>query len=250
MKRIMRIIIMATLLLTFGVTGFAAEPKGLKVELMPYLWFAGLEGDLTINDTEYEFSKSPEDVFESVSVAGSFLAVLQYNRFLLWYQGDYFNRSTDEFDDHPEHVSIDSTMLLNEVAVGYQIDGFFEGQTFDLMVGARFLNMENELIIADHSVAKREVNVADPMLVIRPSIPLFPSLIKGLRFNPTLAIGGGGDSDLVFELFPQIQYQFTDHIAMRLGYRTVGYKFTGDNNEDNELNLRLSGLIFGVGGLF
>jgi hypothetical protein len=250
MKRIMRIIIMATLLLTFGVTGFAAEPKGLKVELMPYLWYAGLEGDLTLNGTEYEFSKSPEDVFEAVSVAGSFLAVLQYNRFLLWYQGDYFNRSTDELDIHPANVSIDSTMILNEVAVGYQIDGFFEGQTFDLMVGARFLNMENELIIADHSVAKREVNVADPMLVIRPSIPLFPSLIKGLRFNPTLAIGGGGDSELVFELFPQLQYQFTDNIAMRIGYRTVGYKFTGDNNEDNELNLRLAGLIVGIGGIF
>ena len=145
MKRIMGIIIMATLLLTFGVTGFAAEPKGFKVELTPYAWFAGLEGDLTINDTEYEFSKSPTDFFESVSVAGSFLGVLQYNRFLLWYQGDYFKRSTDEFDDPPEHVSIDSKILLNEVAVGYQIDGFAEGQTFDLMIGARFLNIDNEL---------------------------------------------------------------------------------------------------------
>ena len=250
MKKMMGSMIVATLLLTFGVTGFAAEPTGLKVELMPYLWYAGLEGDLTINNTKYEFSKSPEDLFESVSVAGSFLAVLQYNRFLLWYQGDYFKRSTDEFDNHPEHASIDSTMLINEVAVGYQIDGFFEGQTFDLMIGGRFLNMENELKIAGQPDRSRDVNLADPMLVIRPSIPLFPSYIKGLRFNPTLAIGGGGDSELVFELFPQIQYQFTDHIAMRIGYRTVGYKLKGENNDDNELNLRLAGLIVGIGGIF
>jgi hypothetical protein len=216
---------------------------------MPYLWFAGLEGDLTVAGQTFEFSKSPSDVLESVNMAHSFLGVVQYNRFLFWHQLDYFNRSTDEFDNHPEHASVDSQMLLNETAVGYQIDGFAEGQTFDLMLGVRVLNMENELEVGGFYTT-RSVNLVDPIFVIRPSIPLFTSYIKGLRFNPTIAIGGGGDSDLVFELFPQIQYQFSDHFALRFGYRTVGYKFKGENNDDNELNVRLSGLIIGIGGLF
>jgi hypothetical protein len=65
-----------------------------------------------------------------------------------------------------------------------------------------------------------------------------------------VAIGGGGDSDLVYELEPQFQYQITPNVVARLGYRTVGYKFKGDHNSDNELNIRLSGLIAGVGVTF
>jgi hypothetical protein len=80
-------------------------------------------------------------------------------------------------------------------------------------------------------------------------MPVFPSKIKGLRFNPILGIGAG-DSDLVYELFPQFQYQFTDMISGRLGYRTAGWKFKGDNNEDNELNFSMSGLIAGIGMTF
>ena len=63
--------------------------------------------------------------------------------------------------------------------------------------------------------------------------------------TPTLAIGAG-DSDLVYELFPQIQYQVNENIAARIGYRRVGYKFKGDEDEDNELNATLAGLIVGV----
>ena len=82
-----------------------------------------------------------------------------------------------------------------------------------------------------------------------PSLPLFPSKIDGLAFNPTLAIGAG-DSDLVYELFPQLQYQVTDHMMARLGYRTVGYKFKGEHNDDNELNINLAGLTVGLGVTF
>ena len=75
-------------------------------------------------------------------------------------------------------------------------------------------------------------------------------MINGVRFNPTLAIGGGGGSELVYELQPQLQYQITDHVAARLGYRRVGYKIKGDNNDANELNVALAGVIVGVGVTF
>ena len=85
------------------------------------------------------------------------------------------------------------------------------------------------------------------MVYVLPSLPLFPSKIEGLRFNPVLGIGAG-DSDLAYELWPQVQYQMTDSIAARLGYRRVGYKFEDDN--DNELNIAMAGLTLGVGVTF
>lgn len=230
----------------------AAEPKGWKFELTPYLWTAGLEGDVTIHGRTADFEKEFTDLFKALELGGSLLGVAQYDRFLLWGQVDYFSLSTDEMEveDQPEGGSLDTKLLLGEVAVGYQIDGWSEGQTFDLLVGVRTLSMEADLELDDGRSESQDNDILDPIFVLRPSLPIFPSKIDGLRFNPTLAIGAGGDADLVYELFPQIQYQITDNMLARFGYRTVGYKFKGEHNEDNELNIRLAGLIVGLGVTF
>jgi opacity protein-like surface antigen len=153
-------------------------------------------------------------------------------------------------DKQPHHGNIDSKMLLNEVAVGYQVDGWMAGQTFDLLVGVRTLSLDTDLTVNGVGTFSKKVTAVDPIFVVRPSILIFPSVVKGLRFNPTLAIGGGGDSKLVYEMQPQLQYQITDNVAARLGYRRVGYKLDGKNNSDNKLNFDMAGMIFGVGVTF
>jgi hypothetical protein len=241
-------------LLLAGTTGFAAEPQGWKFELMPYAWLAGLSGDVTINGEKTEFDKSASDLLKAVELGGSLFGTVQYNRFVVWGQVDYFSLSTDELDveDQPQGGKLESKMLIGEVAAGYQIDGWSEGQTFDIMLGVRALNMKTDLTVyaQGNATMSNEQTVVDPMLVVRPSLPVFPSLIKDLRFNPTLAIGGGGDSDLVYELFPELQYNITETLSARLGYRTVGYKFKGTHNEDNEKNIKLAGLVAGIGVTF
>lgn len=239
-------------MLMAATSGLAAEPQGWKVEVTPYAWLAGLEGDVTVNGQKTDFEKSFSDMVDYVDVGGSLLTVVQYDRYLLWGQVDYFSLTTDALDveDRPEGGSLDSKMLLGEAAVGYQIDGWAEGQTFDLLLGVRTLHTEMDLEVDGHGSYSKDNDLVDPILLVRPSLPVLPSKIDGLRFNPTLGIGAGGDADLVYELQPQFQYQITENVAARLGYRTVGYKFKGDKNDDNELNVNLSGLIAGVGVTF
>lgn len=245
----------AGLVLASGLAAAAAEPQGWKIETTPYLWAAGLEGDVTVNGNEVEFERSASDIFEAIDMAVSILGVVQYNRFLFWGQADYFSKSTDNLDveDQPEGGKLESKMSLGELAVGYQFDGFMEGMTIDVLAGVRALTMDNELTIYGVGTWETEDPAQDSrvdgILVLRPSIPILPSKIDGLVFNPTLAIGAG-DSDLVYELFPQIQYQITEHVAARVGYRTVGYKIKGEHNEDNEANVRMAGLTVGVGVTF
>ena len=247
--------IAAGLVLASGLAAAAAEPQGWKVELTPYGWAAGLEGDVTVNGHKTEFDKSFSDLIEGVDMAAALLAVVQYNRFLIWGQVDYLSMSTDNLDveDRPEGGKLDSKMLLSELAVGYQFDGFMEGMTIDVLAGVRTLTMDNELTIYDKGTRETEDPAEDSrvdgILVLRPCIPILPSKIDGLVFNPTLAIGAG-DSELVYELFPQIQYQITEHVAARLGYRTVGYKIEGEHNDENEANVRMAGLLVGIGMTF
>jgi hypothetical protein len=244
--------IVVAALLVVGSLGYAAEPEGWKFEVTPYAWLAGLEGDLTVNGHKAEFDKSFSDLLEAVDMAASVRLGAEYNRFLIGALVDYFSLSTDKLDveDQPQHGSLDSKTLLTEAAVGYRIDGWAEGQSFGLMAGVRNLHIENDLEVYGVGTFSRENDVTDPMVFLLPSLPVFPSKITGLRFNPVLGIGAGGDSDLVYELFPQFQYHITDNIAARFGYRTVGWKFKGDKNDDNELNIRQAGLIVGVGMTF
>lgn len=244
-------ILMGVALMASTLVASAAEPEGWQFEVTPYVWLAGLEGDVTVNGTKVDFDKSFSDLFDAVDVAGSVRLGAEYDRIMIGALVDYFSTSTDELDveDRPDRGSLDTKTLLTELAVGYRVDGWSEGQSFGLMVGVRNLHIENDLEVYGEGSFSRDNDVTDAMIYILPSVPVFPSKIEGLRFNPVLGIGAG-DSDLAYELFPQFQYQITDVIAARIGYRTVGWKFKGDNNDDNELNLSMSGLILGVGATF
>lgn len=244
--RYMRSVATSLLLAAGMTTSFAADPQGWKFEITPYAWLAGLEGDGTINGQDFDFDKSASDLLDAVDVGGSLRLGVQYDRYVAGALVDYFSLSTDEMDqeDQPQGGSLDSKMLLLEAMAGYRVDGWAEGQSFVLGAGVRSLQMENDLEVFGKGTASKDDDVTDAMFYVLPSVPVLPSMIEGLRFNPVLGIGGG-DSELAYELFPQFQYNFTDTVAARLGYRRVGWKFEDDN--DNELNVSLAGLIIGLG---
>lgn len=221
----------------------AAEPEGWKFEVTPYAWFQGFDGTLTVNDEDYDFDMKFSDLVDSVQLAGSLLAIAQYDRWLVWGQTDYAALDSDNNDDtRPASLEIDEFFAI--AAAGYQFDTF-KGNTIDVLVGARYASLENTLTIkpTDRKINKNYDSL-DPVLVARPSF----RITEKLRFNPTLSIGGGGDADLVYELQPQLQYAFTENIAGRVGYRRVHYEFSNDNG--NELEINFSGAIVGLGILF
>ena len=250
MKMKMGVMFMAALLAAAG-SGNAQTTKGWSFEVTPYAWLAGMEGDLTVRDQKVDFEKDASELLDAAELGGSLRIGAAHDRFVIGALVDYFSLSTDELDveDQPQGGKLESDLLIVEGMVGYRVDGWSEGQSFVFGVGARSLNIDSDLTVYDKGTTSKETEVTDGMLYVLPSMPVFPSKIKGLRFNPVLAIGAG-DSDLAYEMFPQFQYQITDTVAARLGYRTVGWKFKGEDNEDNELNVRLAGLIAGIGLTF
>jgi opacity protein-like surface antigen len=229
-----------------AASGSAQSDDGWKFEVTPYIWFMGLDGDVTVGGHKADFDKSFSDIFDATELGGSVRIGAEKNRIVIGALVDYLSVSTDELDqeDQPQRGSLDSEMLLSEVAIGYRVDGWAEGQSFVFMAGVRNLHVESDLTVNGVGDFSRENDITDGMLYILPSVPMFSSKIDGLRFNPVIGIGAG-DSDLVYELFPQVQYQIRDNMAARLGYRTVGWKFDGDN--DNELNVDISGFTVGLG---
>lgn len=238
-------------LLASGITVPShAQERDWKFEITPYVWAAGIDADVTVGSRTaaggrtVTIDKSFSDVLDAIDIAGSFLTVAQFGHVVIWGQADYLNLSTDELDDAPARGELDTDVFMGTLAVGYQFGGWKEGQSFDVLLGARYLSLENELQLDGIGTFKGDRDVTDPVLILRPSL----RLSDRWRFNPTMSFGTGGDSEKTYELQPQFQFQINDNLAMRFGYRRLYYEI--ENDVGNAWDGAFQGLIIGIGGTF
>jgi len=249
----MRKIVGMVLVILMAASGaYAADPEGWKFSIMPYMWLAGFQGSATVDGHTLNFDKSYSDISNEINWGGSVLGNIQYDRFLFFVQEDYvdFKHISPTVDGGVNHGSLQADVLISESGVGYQVNGWMEGQTFDLEVGVRNLHLTNHLDVYNVGIFSDTRNITDPMILIRPTIPLFPSSIKGLSFNGTFGAGAGGNSKFVYELSPTLRYQFTDHLFGTVGYRRLGWDYEQSSNSNNKVILSMSGIMIGIGVSF
>ena len=227
----------------------AAGTPDWQVELVPSLWVAGLSGDGTLNGREVDYDRSSGDLLDHLEAGGSLAGKVVWNRIAIAGQIDGYRLSTDalKVDGAPLDGQMDTDMVFGELAAGYVFRGWKEGQTFTLALGARHAHISNDLEINGTGTFHHGQDRWDPMIILWPSLPLLASKIQGLSLAPAFSIGGGGDSELVYELFPQLRYQVTEHVVARFGYRSVGYR---TESGANELDFELAGFIAGLGATF
>ena len=245
------IVVAATGVSAQAQTSARAGSGDWQFEITPYVWMVGLDGNISANDKDVDFEQSFSDLIENVDAAASVLGVAQYQKYVGFVQADWFSLSynNDDFDQpvaqqFVEEVDLDQMFVT--LAAGYQFPGFVADSWIDVMAAARMTDLKIDVKSLGNRSEDKSKTLWDPALVVRPTFILTDN--KKFRFNPTLSIGGGGDSDLIYELQPQFQYDFTETIAARLGYRRLYYKYTSDN--DVEFKLTYSGFIAGVSFLF
>jgi hypothetical protein len=227
---------------------FAQAPENdWSVEVTPYIWAAGIDGDITIGGLKASVDLKFDDLIDAVDMAGAVLGLVRYNRFVTWVQLDYVGTDTDELDadDQPARGRVETDMVMGTLAFGYAFGDPGDPYSLDLLLGARSLSLDNELTIDGRGQFKHDKSYVDPVLIALPSF----RISERWRFNPALSIGGGGDSEFVYELQPQVQFQINDFLAARFGYRTLHYKIESDVNT-NEFDGAFQGLLIGVGGTF
>lgn len=214
--------------------------KEWKLELTPYVWFAGVDGDVTAGGRTVSPSVGFSDLLDATDLAGSFLAAGQYQRWVGFTQLDYVALDTGNLDDPPARGNVDTHSTLVTAAVGYQLDGPLKGSTIDTLLGARITHFDNEVTLNGVGKFSGTRTIADPVLMLRPSI----RLTSWLRFNPTMAISALGSSDWGYELQPHLQFQISDRLAARAGYRRLYYDYEGSAVR---FSGSMHGFIFGFG---
>lgn len=211
----------------------------LSIEIVPYAWLAGIDGDVTVAGRDAEVDVGFDDLLDAFEIGGAFLAVTRYKRLVMWTQVDYFELDTDNLDDASSRARVQAESLFATAAVGYQFETFGPGSSLDVLGGVRYLNMENELTLGGTRSASKGQDWVDGIVMLRPSF----QLSDWVTFNPTLSVGAG-DSELVYELQPQFQFQLTDALVARLGYRRLYYD-VGDDTRGFEGSFH--GVLVGLG---
>ena len=222
---------------------FVTADNTWSFEIVPYAWLPGLKGDVTVRNYNVNIDQSFSDIFKTVKFAADVLGIARYNNWLIYTQVDYFSLSTSKLDHPPARGSFDSKETFYTAAAGYRFNGWTAGQTFDVLVGAQGLNIDNTLTFYQLGRFEKTRSVVDAVFVLRPSFQFSQHWL----FNPTISVGVGSNND-TYQLQPQFQYQFNSTWELRFGYRKMHYKFTGDRN--NTLNLNLAGPLIGFGASF
>lgn len=232
--------VMATAsLLAIGCSVGAAETDSWKLELTPYLWAAGIDADVTVRGKEFNVDQNFSDLIEHVDAAAALLVVAEKNRWQVYAQGDYMSLSADGNKGGVDG-KIESDIGILTGGLGYVFDGFNEKSQIAVLLGCRYTHMNNEVTLMGKSSGERSNDIVDGLVILRPRY----NFTDTFRFSPTLNVGAG-DSDLTYELQPEFQYDISDAMSLRFGYRRVHYKEEFDSG--NEFDGSMNGFLVGLG---
>jgi hypothetical protein len=231
---------------------FATANDTWGIEVAPYAWLPGLKGDATIRGYNTGIDQSFSDIFKTVKIAADGLMVARYNNWVVYGQLDFFNLNTTQLSDAPARGSFGTKELFYLAAGGYRFNGWWSGSSFDVMLGAQGIHLDNTLTLYQIGSVSRTNNVVDPVFILRPNFQFGQHWV----INPTYSIGAG-DGNKTYQLQTWVEYKFNATWDLRVGYRKMHYKFTGTgdrnylNPDDNDyLNLNLQGPLIGFGATF
>jgi len=220
----------------------ASGADGWQFELTPYLWAAGIDGELTLRGQEVEVDASFSDIADTLDVGGSLLAEASNGRWVNWMQLDHLSTDTGDVVVGPVRADLESKTTMMAVGTGWRLPGFGARSTVDVLVGVRHFSIDDTLDLRGGGHIDNHMDLYDAIVALRPRLPLSTHW----TFSPTLSIGGG-DSDLVWEMSPQFEYNYRDRYELRVGYRNLAYDV---DQGGNKIDISFRGPVLGLGFRF
>jgi len=227
--------------LAFGLSSFGAcaaadvagqpgsEPDKWQYELTPYIWGAGVKGDVKIGPTPSQsVNASFSDIWDHLD-AGAMLGFEgRRNRFGFAFDGLYLKATDSTATPGPVFGNAEGefTQQMYGLAGTYRV---VQGTApVDLLVGARYLGVDATLKLtsglAPEVSQSQNKSWWDGFGGVRVSIP----------FDARWAIvgyadAGAGGSKLSWQAVGGVNYQFSHVVSGKLGYRYFSVNYDKDN---------------------
>jgi hypothetical protein len=244
------------LALTALAPSASADEGSVQVELAPYAWLAGIDGDVSAGGRSASFDDSFSDLIHDVDAGAMIMGSLRYKRLVIFGQFDYIELSSDAdltADLRPDPLPIgieldgDVDTTIATVGIGWHFD-LFRKHELDLLLGARRLSLDMKLKGPDQSVSESE-DITDTIVILSPVF----HLSEKWAFRPIMSYGIAGDSDTTYELQPQLHYRLSPTLTLGVAYRRLHYdESSGQKNtlDYREFDGDISGMLIGIAWRF
>lgn len=230
MKKIVAVVALAT-----SLPAAAIADDSWQFALSPYLWFAGVKGDVATfpGAPTAPIDISPKDAIEDNEASYMVLFGAKKGRHGVLADFIYTDTRSDEElipEIGLEMKSISKNTLIS-VAYAYEVYNR-EGASLDLFAGARYWDVDSTLRFSGGlgNLAGRRVENSeswiDPLLGVKGRTPLGQSAFYVAGWAEIGGFGVGSESFYQWSL--NIGYQWNDAIGTTLGYR----EFDVDYDED------------------
>jgi hypothetical protein len=215
--------------------------------ISPYVWAASLDGTVGVGDLpSLDIDASFGDILRNLDLAAMTVVELRYQRFGLYADIVFTNISVD--GDPPREILFDGANVENELFIG-TFGGAYsaldnERGHLDLLAGARAWSVDTRLNLDGGFLDDREFesneNWVDPVIGVKGRF----NLGHGLYVNGLAHVGGFGvASDLTWDVFGGLSYQFNETVSAIAGYRHLEVDY---DNRGFSFDVELSGPVIGA----
>lgn len=242
-----------------------AEQPGWAVQITPYMWAAGLKGDISPfrHGPTIGVDKSFSDVVDDLNFGGFVNVWARYDRYVV--SGDMmYTNTTDSHGTGPlpalqipglgtipggatVDAAVDTKQFMATLQGGYRVIDT-QQFTLDALAGARFWHISNDVTVkvdvpgvgSEAARHGESFGWVDPVVGMRAFVPL----TEKLSLQAQADIGGfGAGSDLTWSALATANYVVTDHFSVSAGYKAL--KVDYDRN-GHIFDTTMSGPVLGV----
>lgn len=222
----------------------AAEEKPWSVEVIPYLWLAGMDGSLT---TPTGGSISSSQSFASIASnfdAGFAGAIdLRYRRLHVFSDNIWIRLHNSTERSGPVVTSTDLVLetAFGTVGAGYELplDGPVD---FDLYLGARWWLMSTDVTQFNNSTPIASGGAEQVWADAVGGVRVRYAITDDWRIALTGDVGGGG-SDLTWMVTGSLNWMINRHFGLTAAYRVLGVDYRSDGWL---VDLKQQGLLLGM----
>lgn len=235
----------------------AKEANGWQVQVVPYLWFAGIDGDVSVGRIEASLDLDFKDWIEDFKFGAQGYIEARKGKLGFFLDSTYLKLESDADVGRFIDIEVETELWLVDFGVLYQIGKWPYGKSKDsgtelvLIGGGRYLELESEIGLTLSQIAllpgvsltaERETSrdVTDPIVGAR----IRTDLSEKLRFVLRGDIGGfGAGTEFSWNIQAALGYELSDSITGWAGYRHLDI----DLDEDNlDAEIAMSGPQLGV----
>lgn len=233
------------------------NPDAWQFEITPYLFASGLNGTVGIGGVEGDLDMSFNDIWDRLDKAFMLLATAQKGDWIFGFDGMYVKLGGEQAsswqgplgNSNTAQLNADMTEQIYSLSAGRNIAQQNSGSRLDVLGVARYTNLESSLNLAlttgsdllpdgSRSVGA-EVDWWDAAIGLRYIAPF----TDRWEFVGYADVGAGG-SDLTYQVLAGVNWQFTNALSAKIGYRYLYQDYEKDNFK---WDMAMSGAFLGLG---